>query len=1091
MFALLLSMAIKAQNFSEYFTVGEDNNHIELNISDMPNADMRFCLLSMIANDENIAYSIDNDRISVFISSKNGWDSETFLSYFDDLKSRFIENFKNYSKASKDTQGELFITWKNNVSQDLFVLLFKLNMIENSEPDYRDGNQSCATSEPFCTSDIITFHVDANPSGTCEPGPNYGCLSSYIARRPYWYHMKIRTAGAFTIRMTSSPSVDIDYCCWGPFNDPVTPCPSQLQNIIDCGSSGATTETCQIPSSSQVGQYYIMVITKWNQGTATDITFQKVANSGPGETDCSILDPFLTANTPCVGSSLVLQAEEITGATYSWTGPDNQTHNGRVWNRTNATLNMAGLYTCHVVSGQQSADETLQVVVLPNVTSDFTFGDAIAGVPVQFTGTETTNPSGHTSQINVRQWNFGDGTTSTSVNPSHTYSNPGDYQVTYSLAITGGEDGECSDTKTKTVQVRNQLSATVSSENGTSFCEGDAIPNLRATANGGFGNYTYSWTSSPQCQIDYPNSATTTAHPALGTTTFTCTISDNHSTVTETISITVNAIPDATITGPNPPQINYGASTTLSAPQLSGASYEWSSSPANLIQSGQGTYQITTKNLTVPTTFYVTVSKNGCSETSDFVLAVGDELFGSVTITGQPELCAGESTTLSVLPVGGTEQYSFNWQPENLIEGSHTQQSITTKALTASTAFTCTITDTDNHTYTASSPTVVVNPMPEAVASCSYNNILAGNYVLLSAQPVANASCSWEPAELISDIIDPWTAKTIDLPENENTVFTLTVTTANGCWSQDEVSFSVYPSLDESTATTNNAVVCQDNGVTLTAHPVGGTGSYSYYWEPAELVDDPYAQVTTAHPTLDNHMFTCMIKDNGIDDLSNNKVYRTIDIEVHEKPHISSDLLGRDFIVPGLGVIPYIYEYNVDVLNLHGFGVDDPSLVSYVWSLETYDDVPNHVSGTPNQTTWILQEEGSTTARVLANAEGYALLKCTIMTPCGITETKKFIYTNEIYYPYYSTDEVSYDDMVKVYPNPTNGEINIKYCGRITASPLCISIYSYNGTLIEQIEGIYGDSITSYSMNGYANGLYLIRITGKDFSVTKRFILNR
>ena len=76
--------------------------------------------------------------------------------------------------------------------------------------------------------------------------------------------MKIGVAGNFQIKMTNSANVDIDYCCWGPFNDPVTPCPNQLTNIIDCGSSSAATEYCNIPSTSQVGQYYIMVITKWN-----------------------------------------------------------------------------------------------------------------------------------------------------------------------------------------------------------------------------------------------------------------------------------------------------------------------------------------------------------------------------------------------------------------------------------------------------------------------------------------------------------------------------------------------------------------------------------------------------------------------------------------------------------------------------------------------------------------------------------------------------------------------------------------------------------------------------------------------------------
>lgn len=132
---------------------------------------------------------------------------------------------------------------------------------------------------------------------------------------------------------------------------------------------------------------------------------------------------------------------------------------------------MAGSYTCHVVAGTQSGDENINVFVLPNVTANFTNTDAVAGQAVQFTGTETTNPSGHTNEINVRQWTFGDGTTSNQANPTHTYATPGDYQVTYYVAITGGNDGECGDTKTKTIQIRNEFNATVTSDN-TSFCDG-------------------------------------------------------------------------------------------------------------------------------------------------------------------------------------------------------------------------------------------------------------------------------------------------------------------------------------------------------------------------------------------------------------------------------------------------------------------------------------------------------------------------------------------------------------------------------------------------------------------------------------------
>lgn len=1096
---VLIVFSVKSQDLYNYYTINNNKSQIELNIGDIYIFDLKYCLLSAIANDSNIAYSFDEDNSIVIVYPTKDWSFKEFQDYFNEINAKVRSEFESYLSSNKEKQGAIYAEWKANLTTDIYVFLFRQMLIENTEN--RDGNQSCATSEPFCTNDVITFHVEANPGGNCESGPYYGCLQPYIDRPPFWFHMRIRTAGGFTIRMTNSANVDIDYCCWGPFNDPVTPCPNQLTQAkyIDCGSSGSATENCVIPTSAQVGQYYILVITKYNQSTPTNISFQKVANSGTGETDCSIIEPFLTANSPCYGSNLVLEANVIEGAQYTWTSPDNQTHNGRTWTRQNATLNMAGLYTCHVVAGTQSGDESINVTVLPNVTANFNNSEAVVGQPVQFTGTETTNPSGHTNDINVRQWNFGDGATSTSANPTHTYSSPGDYQVSYHVAITGGNNGECGDTKTKTIQIRNEFAATVTSDN-TSFCEGDATPNLTATATGGYGNYTYSWTSSPSCQIDYPSSATTTAHPALGNTTFTCTISDGHNTLTKSVTVTVNAIPDATITGPNPPHVNYNASTTLSVPQMSGATYEWSSEPANLIQSGQNTNQITTKNLTEPTTFHVTVSKDGCSGSSSMTLAVGDALYGNVVIVGQPELCSGETTSLKVNPAGGTEQYSFNWQPANLIEGSNTAQTVSTKELTASTTFTCVITDTDSHTYTATSPIVVVNPIPEAMAYIQESgdiyktyHILAGNSVILNMENIPGATYSWEPANLISNFIEPnhRTAKTVQLEENDHLVFTGTVTSSSGCVNQDNVSVVVHRSLDESYITSSVNVICEDHEVTLTVNPSGGTGNYSYYWLPSSggVYSDPYSQTTKVYPNSSNHTYRCIIADNGIDDKVNNWIEKSINIPIHEKPSVNSSLIGQAYVIPGIDYMPYIYEYNIQVSSLHGYDIEN---AEYTWELFSYYDTPNHIAGTESTSTWQVfpDDIDKNKAYVSVDEYGNALLRCTITTECGSTKSEIFIYTED-YNQGQSVDEINYDKMISVFPNPSNGEIYIGYNDRLVSKDIVISIYSYNGMLIDQIKANTDTNVTHYSMKDMSNGLYIVKITGNDFVVTKRFVLNK
>ncbi len=76
-------------------------------------------------------------------------------------------------------------------------------------------------------------------------------------------------------------------------------------------------------------------------------------------------------------------------------------------------------------------------------SADFTF--SASGLTVQFTD-ESTDSDG---SIASYSWTFGDGNSSTSVNPSHTYSSGG----TYSVSLTVTDDAGDSDTVTKSVNV--------------------------------------------------------------------------------------------------------------------------------------------------------------------------------------------------------------------------------------------------------------------------------------------------------------------------------------------------------------------------------------------------------------------------------------------------------------------------------------------------------------------------------------------------------------------------------------------------------------------------------------------------------------
>ena len=245
------------------------NNIIEIELSAITNPDFRYCLLSSIANDDELIYTVDEENSSVLLTTSQPMPENQFQAYFDNLMANADTEFNSFLAADKEMQGASFSAWKENLPQDLFVLLFRQMLIEN--PVNRDGNQTCATADPFCTTDVVSFYIDASVSGSCESGPDYGCMTPYIARPPYWFYMKIGVAGTFTIQITNSNNNDLDFCAWGPFTDPVSPCTSQLTSdkIIDCDSPYNSVQECTIPASSQVGQYYLLVITRYSSGSTT------------------------------------------------------------------------------------------------------------------------------------------------------------------------------------------------------------------------------------------------------------------------------------------------------------------------------------------------------------------------------------------------------------------------------------------------------------------------------------------------------------------------------------------------------------------------------------------------------------------------------------------------------------------------------------------------------------------------------------------------------------------------------------------------------------------------------------------------------
>lgn len=128
----------------------------------------------------------------------------------------------------------------------------------------------------------------------------------------------------------------------------------------------------------------------------------------------------------------------------------------------NQTITATAYYTDQ--QQQETCVYTDVDLVINSPSSDFTFTSQCDGTAIPFT--DQSAPFGN-STINVWNWDFGEGNTSTQQNPTHTYGTSGTYTV--SLGITSS-DG-CSVTSTQDVLVYENPTA------GFTFneaCEGDA-----------------------------------------------------------------------------------------------------------------------------------------------------------------------------------------------------------------------------------------------------------------------------------------------------------------------------------------------------------------------------------------------------------------------------------------------------------------------------------------------------------------------------------------------------------------------------------------------------------------------------------------
>lgn len=227
-------------------------------------------------------------------------------------------------------------------------------------------------------------------------------------------------------------------------------------------------------------------------------------------------------------------------ASYAWDFGDGTTGTGVTADHAYAA---AGTYTVTLtVTDNRGGTGTLQhpaTVVAPNVAPTASFTAAVNALGVQFDAGASVDTDG---TIASYAWDFGDGTTGTGVNPSHTYAAAGSFTVHLTVTDDKGLLGETSQAVVTTVPVNQPPVAafTPTATGLTVTVDGSASSDPDGTI------ASYAW--------NFGDGATGTgataahAYAAGGTYTLALTVTDNGGASTTTSqSVTVVAPPAATV----------------------------------------------------------------------------------------------------------------------------------------------------------------------------------------------------------------------------------------------------------------------------------------------------------------------------------------------------------------------------------------------------------------------------------------------------------------------------------------------------------------------------------------------------------------
>lgn len=677
----------------------------------------------------------------------------------------------------------------------------------------------CASTQMYCDTIRANFlppvvnAINPNPAAFCvnEPGvtlngiinggaPPYtfiwtntsgivvGSTQNYFATTPGTYTLEVRdTTYPRCPAKFTSVNVTVHQIPTALAGTDVTVCPGnstvQLNGTVSNATGGIWTggtgtfspsntslSASYTPSAAEVAAgFVILTLTSTGNGPCAAAVDQVRIN---------ITQPLTVSVTPpyviCYGTLGNLTAN-VTGGTapyqYSWnTGQTTQ-----------SVSNVPpGSYTVTITDATSNACTTQTSVTITQNPQIFVNVPSNSIVSCDSTVLVTVSASGGGGSYSY-VWNTGATTPSISVN-------------TGTYIITAYDNYGCTARDTVIIQAANSGIAVAVNQPGI-LCNGTTAT-LTATASGGFGGYTYSWSNGlNSSSINVPAGS------------FCITLTDSVGCIT-TSCVQVQQQPPIVVSIPPPPLICFGSTTTINAMVSGGTapySYSWNTgASSSMINVPAGSYTVTIRD----------ANPGNCTSVANVTVNQAPQLTANVNNT--PVTCnGGMNGSATVTANGGTTPYSYAWAPY----GGNGPSAFGLVAGTYS------VTVIDNIGCTQITPVIITEP-PLLVMSAPLTTpvtCFGGN----------NGTASVTVSGGTSPYSFSWSGAVGSLPNasgfsaGPNTV---TVTDFQGCAKILSFVITEPPAINISVTAISNVSCYAGNNGSATVNATGGTAPYTYYW---------------------------------------------------------------------------------------------------------------------------------------------------------------------------------------------------------------------------------------------------------------------